>query len=487
MNKNVYQTIICETYNLDELSEQLLDFKKNISKSGNLFLITNNIYENNVIKNSFFDFIETALEEGFQYINTIVFPVENNSSNLKQNIKYLLWFVNDMNSMYFDKDTIREKHIWKDVEWGKRKKNYNEKGKDPSNIWIPTIDNGKGKITEHIILSREELLNRCIISTSQKNEYILIYSNKKINKNKLIKERNIELVLKNCIENNNTLQSGYLTKENNKFKGAEVYFSTSESMKEIESNTVGLMVTSPPYWDLKNYFKEGQIGQESYQEYIERLNKVWTETYRVLNNNGSMWININTRTKNKKPILIPNDIIKECKKIGFKLKDIIIWHKSSGIPTHKNNLVDKHEYFLWFIKSDEYFFNNDLVKEINYYKNDFLNNGLIWNINRKAGSVGKDFVHPAIYPTELIDIVIKLTTNENDVVMDPFLGSGTSMIASLRNNRNFIGYEFNEEFIDLIKFRVSQENIDEKDICYNFNKNVKKENSKIFRKDLDNE
>jgi DNA modification methylase len=112
-----------------------------------------------------------------------------------------------------------------------------------------------------------------------------------------------------------------------------------------------------------------------------------------------------------------------------------------------------------------------------------LNNGLIWNINRKAGSVGKDFVHPAIYPTELIEMVIKLTTNEGDIVMDPFLGSGTSMLASLKNNRNFIGYEYNEEFLDLIKFRVSQENINEKKITYNLYKELEKENNKIFRKD----
>jgi hypothetical protein len=310
MNKNLYQTIVYETYSIEKFSDELKKLKEQISESGNLFIITNNTFENNVITNSFFDYIEEVLNAGFNYVNTIIFPIKTNSDGLKQNIKYLLWFVNNLNSMYFDKDTIREKHIWKDVEWGKRKKNYNEKGKDPSNIWIPTIDNGKGKITEHIILSREEILNRCIISTTQKNQNVLIYTNEKINNDDLIKERNINIVFNEYYKNTNSKIDTSVIEKYTESSSATVYFSSSENMKDIENNKVSLMVTSPPYWDLKDYFKEGQIGQESYQEYLLRLNNVWSETFRVLKNNGSMWININTRTKNKKPILIPNDIIK---------------------------------------------------------------------------------------------------------------------------------------------------------------------------------
>ena len=68
-------------------------------------------------------------------------------------------------------------------------------------------------------------------------------------------------------------------------------------MLNLKDGSIDLMVTSQPYWDLKNYFKKGQIGQESYSEYLERMGKVWEETFRVLDLNGSMWININTRTK----------------------------------------------------------------------------------------------------------------------------------------------------------------------------------------------
>lgn len=482
MTNNLFQTIIYEATNIDSLQNKLPDFKNSLESSGNLFIIADNIYVDNIIETSFFDFIEIALNSEFKYINTIIFPIESSNQKLKHNIKYLLWFVKDYNKMYFDKDTIREKHIWKDVEWGKRTKNYNEKGKDPSNIWIPTIDNGKGKITEHLILSIEEIINRCIISTTKDQEKIFIESTTKIDDNKLIKDRNIQIKI--VTENNKDIYEldTSINKVKNSFTGAEVYFKSSEAMKEIKNNTVNLMVTSPPYWDLKNYFKEGQIGQESYEEYLNRLNAVWSETYRVLAQNGSMWININTRTKNKKPILIPNDIIKGCKEIGFKLKDIIIWHKSSGIPTHKNNLVDKHEYFLWFVKDNKSYFNLDSIKEINDYQNEKINNGIIWNINRKAGSVGKDFIHPAIYPTELIERVIKLTTKENDLVMDPFLGSGTSMLAALKNQRNFIGYEYNEDFDDLIKYRINTDKLNIDNIKFNYFSKKIEEDKKIFRK-----
>ncbi|WP_415397612.1 DNA methyltransferase [Sulfurimonas sp. CS5] len=483
MKNDLYQTIIYEAKNLDTLTSKLTVFKEELSDNGNMFIITDNIYENNTIQNSFFDVIENALECDFKHINTIVFPVLSSNKHLKHNINYLLWFVKDYNKMYFQKDNIREKHIWKDVEWGKRTKNYNEKGKDPSNVWIPTIDDGKGKITEHIILSPEEIINRCIVSTSKEKENILIEAYSSLDKSKLIKDRKIEFKTYDMEEQcQNEVESvNKQVKNINNFSGANVYFKSSEVMNEIEDNTVSLMVTSPPYWDLKNYFKKGQIGQESYEEYLDRLNKIWKETYRVLKNDGSMWININTRTKNKKPILIPNDIIKECKKMGFKLKDIIIWHKSSGIPTHKNNLVDKYEYFLWFIKDDNFSFNSQNISQISEYKNEELNNGLIWNINRKAGSVGKDFIHPAIYPTALIDRVIRLITNENDIVLDPFLGSGTSMISALKNKRNFIGYEYNENFQDLMKFRVSKEKLDTD--LVNFNTKETENNNKVFRKE----
>ena len=232
---------------------------------------------------------------------------------------------------------------------------------------------------------------------------------------------------------------------------------TLELVKQVEPASIDLLVTSPPYWDLKNYFKKGQIGQESYDEYLNRLNQVWSESLRVLKDDGTIWVNVNIRTKNGVPYFIPTDIIEQFKKLNSHLVDIVIWHKSSSIPVRDNNLTDKYEVFLCFSKSETPKIKTGILKKFNEYKNSMISGGIIWNINRKAGSVGKKMVHPAIYPIELIDRVIQVSTDNGDKILDPFLGSGTSLISAIKNHRDGVGIEFNEKFKELIDYRISKE------------------------------
>lgn len=454
----MYQTILYKytfNENIEKIYRNILSF---LNDRGSLFVFFENEYNSErFVEKSFFDVIDLFLNLNFQYVDTIVYPIKSNyfTDTIRKNVGYIIWFTRDINTMFFDKDKIREKHIWKDVEWGKRKKNYNPKGKDPGNVWIPTKDNGKGIIIDHIILPTEEIVNRCIVATTTKDSKVFI---KIPNIDKTNISNNGKVTYQKCLPNNN--EKKYLTKypkKNTKkdFKPYSIiYFKTSENMYDIEDNTIDLMITSPPYWNLKNYFKKGQIGHESYDKYLERIHKVWQETFRVLKNSGNMWININTRKRNKIPILIPRDIIIQCKKIGFLLKEIIIWHKSSGIPVNKQNIVDRHEYLLWFTKTNNFKINNI---GFNDYKNIHLSNGQIWNINRKAGSVGKDFIHPAIYPNKLVERIINICSDEGDVILDPFLGSGTTAISALNNNRNSVGYEYAEIFHNVIKYRIDKE------------------------------
>ena len=97
---------------------------------------------------------------------------------------------------------------------------------------------------------------------------------------------------------------------------------------------------------------------------------------------------------------------------------------------------------------------NEKITSFADYKNKKINGGLFWNINRKAGSVGKQFIHPAIYPNELVKRIVLSCTQEKQVVLDPFLGSGTTLIASILANRSCYGYEYNEGFKDLINNRI---------------------------------
>ena len=430
------KTIIIKD-NISEILPQLQPLLAELSDEGSLFIVCSNQYdENGIVLYDFFDVINKGMSCGFAYVNTIVYPT-NDKQNVcfQDNIRYVIWLCKDANNYSFDKDLIREKHIWKDVEWGKRARNYNEKGKDPGNVWIPTEDDGKANITSHHLLKDEDVIEKLLIMTNALSD------------NRII---------------NNQISISYQLNRFNRWnvsekKEAMVFFTTSESMDAVDDNSITTVVTSPPYWNLKDYFKIGQIGQESYDIYISRMRNVWQECYNKLENNGTLWININIRVQNKKPILIPRDIIRSCKELGFYYKGVIIWHKSSSIPSNKSNLRDNHEYILIFSKQKDFVINNNATELLSDYKNNEINYGGFWNINRKAGSIGKKFIHPAIYPTDLVNRVILLSSEKGNFILDPFLGSGTSLISSVNQDRSFIGYEYNEGFKDLIEDRVKIE------------------------------
>ena len=453
----MYGTIIINESIQNSIS-LLESYKNKMSDYGNLYVFVRNEFDNSGdITLDFLDVIAAANKFGYIYINTIVVPTEDiNKSDLPDNILYIVWLAKN-NNHFFNKDMIRESHIWKNVEWGKRSKNYNPKGKDPGNVWIPTKDDGKANITEHILLSLSDIINR-IYSCSAQNGFENIYitsksiNNLTISPNIIVKQTNYS----NTKKYSKRKIYKKVTNTPIDHLSGSIVWDTSENLDKIPDESINVVITSPPYWDLKDYFKKGQIGQESYQTYLDRLYTVWQGCYKKLCNNGSLWLNINIRKKNGNVILIPKDFVEQCRKIGFHYKGILIWHKSSGIPTNNKNIVDRHEYVLIFSKSKDLNINKRIF-DFSDYKNEKINGGLIWNINRKAGSIGKHFIHPAIYPNELVTRIVQITTNPNDTVLDPFLGSGTTLIASVLENRNCIGYEYNEGFKDLIMSRIKNE------------------------------
>lgn len=452
----MYGTIIIKD-NIAGAIKHLSGCKKLLKEDGNLFvMVQSEIDTTGDVTADFFDVVYAADKEGYSYINTMVVPTEEHTaSELPDNVLYIVWLA-QTNKQFFNKDSIREKHIWKDVEWGKRAKNYNPKGKDPGNVWIPTVDDGKANITDHILLDFPTIINRLVISTKQPDYKTLLISNQMVKESVLPDGVDIRFVKtqQTSVKFDKVYKPAILQKAKDLF--GKVIWGTSEDMSAVENGTVEVVVTSPPYWDLKDYFKEGQIGQESYQQYLDRLYSVWNECYKKLSSTGSLWLNINIRVKKGKVILIPRDFIIQCKKIGFHYKGILIWHKSSGIPTHDRNIVDHYEYVLVFSKGQKLNINQRIL-DYSDYKNPKINAGLFWNINRKAGSVGKQFIHPAIYPNGLVTRVVEVTTKEGDLVLDPFLGSGTTLISSVLAGRNCIGFEYNEGFKELIMDRITNE------------------------------
>lgn len=440
------QTVITNT----SYAKTALLLKKeyeNLSLDGCFFALVRTEYDTrgNVV-HDFLDVISAAIDCGYEYVNTIVYPsVDSQTVAFRDNAKYIVWLCKKHSEMKFNKDAIREKHIWKDVEWGKRAKNYNPKGKDPGNVWIPTEDDGNANITEHIMLGDSGVIGRLLAMSGCDEDYLLV-------------QEDIDLanILPTPVIKNTSLPLR---------TDSKVIFKSSEIMTDVIDDSVKLAVTSPPYWNLKDYFKEGQIGQESYDVYLARMRTVWTQCYNKLSANGSLWININTRVQNGKVITIPHDFVKMCREIGFFYKGVVIWHKSSGIPTGDKNIVDRHEYVLIFSKAEDFSVDHAVFAGYADYKNNQMNGGAFWNINRKAGSVGKKYIHPAIYPNDLVARIVRTATDAGDTILDPFLGSGTSLIAAEQNNRHCIGYEFNEGFEELMRARF---HIEIKDVAIEF-------------------
>ena len=240
----------------------------------------------------------------------------------------------------------------------------------------------------------------------------------------------------------------------------KIFFKTSEKMSDVNNNSIQCVVTSPPYWDLKNYNVDSQIGyKETYEQYHGRLEHVWKECFRILKKDGTVRINVQSKMYNSDTVLIPQDIMKSMTKIGFFLKDILIWHKSSGIPSGSQRLSQHFEYILFFSKQKENFKfrKNNLDAILDYRISNLTTIGNVWNIKKKAGSISKGMPHPAIFPVEMIRRIIKVSTDESDTVLDPFMGSGTTTLAAMELQRNSIGYELNErDYKPLILKRIKE-------------------------------
>ena len=234
-----------------------------------------------------------------------------------------------------------------------------------------------------------------------------------------------------------------------------------ENMKDIPNNSLHLMITSPPYNVSKEYDNDLSL-----EEYLNLLKNCFTETYRVLVDGGRACINI--ANIGRKPYIPLSDYISKIMiEIGFNMRGEIIWNKSAGagistawgsFQSASNPILrDVHEYILIFSKGNykrERDKNEKEFRKDNISKEEFIEwTKSVWTMNPESA---KRIGHPAPFPEELPNRLIKLFSFTNDIVLDPFMGSGTTAIASIKNNRNFVGYEINEEYINLANNRIEK-------------------------------
>ena len=236
----------------------------------------------------------------------------------------------------------------------------------------------------------------------------------------------------------------------------QIITKSSENMNELIDNCISLTVTSPPY----------NIGKDSDEdlsdnEYWEMITKVFEEVYRVTESGGRLVVNV--ANLGRKPYIpFSKYFIEVILQIGFLMRGEIIWQKSKGANANfawgswlspSNPVIrDIHEYCLVFSKDS---MKNSTKGESTIEKEEFMESTLsIWNISpARAKKIG----HPAPFPVELAKRFINLYSFKNDLILDPFIGSGSTAIAAKLLNRDYIGYELNPKYVKIAKNRLENE------------------------------
>ena len=265
-------------------------------------------------------------------------------------------------------------------------------------------------------------------------------------------------------------------------------------LRTLKDNSVNCCVTSPPYFGLRDYGCDGQIGlEETPDQFIAKLVEVFREVKRVLTDDGTLWVNIGDSYANANSNLKPKDLIGipwmlafALRADGWYLRQDIIWHKPNPMPESvKDRCTKAHEYIFLLSKSEKYFFDSEAMKERaktnarrptleeRYAKGEPKRHGLAgagackaggWGVaddgtrnKRSVWSVpvkGYREAHFATYPPELIKPCILAGCPEGGVVLDPFGGSGTTAQVAIENRRNAILCELNPDYCEIIKRRL---------------------------------
>ncbi|MFP4170904.1 MAG: DNA-methyltransferase [Methanomassiliicoccales archaeon] len=280
-----------------------------------------------------------------------------------------------------------------------------------------------------------------------------------------------------------------------------VLFASSERMDQLQDGEVGLVITSPPYWNLKDYDHPDQIGQETYEGYLERMNGVWRECARVASENAVLAINVGNRRVNKRFYPIGWDIYSRMPE-PWKLIDNLIWYIPNALPQpnyYKESLFDdKYENVLLFAKNLRYEHTFNKMRVRQKYSAADPRRGkrnprgrCIGNVIRipayKPPNIKELGYYKAGFPEELVYLLIHTFSNRGDTVLDPFLGSGTTLKVARNTGRKGVGYEINPDLRELIGRRVSEKwtppDFEDLDIIHS-SSNVPGMNGRVRRSDL---
>lgn len=276
----------------------------------------------------------------------------------------------------------------------------------------------------------------------------------------------------------------------------QYFIHDARKINELPIKTpVDLIITSPPYFDMKDYGSKNQIGYgQQYGKYLDDIGLVFSECYKVAKDTSSLWIVIDILRKNGETKLLPFDVIQKVRDSGWHLQDILIWKKDKTVPfAHQGQMRNIFEYILYFTKTNNFKFYKDRITSINdlkewwqKYPERYSPEGKlptnIWDFPIPLqGSWGNKYIkHFCPLPEKLIEQIINLSSDIGDTVLDPFAGSGAVLSAAHRLNRKYIGCDLNESyremFLNYIKKvkPIDPESLYNQETLKRFSKTIKK-------------
>ena len=273
-----------------------------------------------------------------------------------------------------------------------------------------------------------------------------------------------------------------------------------DRLPELPDESVHMVMTSPPYWNLRDYGVDGQLGlEDNAEDYVSNIADVMDEVKRVLRPDGSLWLNLGDTYDNKDLQQIPARVALELQSRGWVLRNDVTWVKPDPMPNGvKDRLITTTEQIFHFVKSKDYYYDLDSIRE--EYADSSLERGVysgydvgkysenahggefhpgenretpqnfdVATPNDKGKNPGDVFnlptesfpeAHFAVYPPELCEKPIKASCPKDGVVLDPFAGAGTTLLKAKELGRKFLGIELNPKYADMARARVG---IDVKD------------------------
>jgi DNA modification methylase len=240
----------------------------------------------------------------------------------------------------------------------------------------------------------------------------------------------------------------------------EYYIHDARKLSNVVKTKVDLIITSPPYFDMKDYGPANQIGfGQKYSDYLKDMKEVLSQCNKVTKDSASLWMIVDTLKKDRQLKLLPFDLVAEAEKEGWTLQDIIIWKKDKTLPfSRRGEFRNIFEYILYFVKSDNFKFYPERITELELkewwvkFPERYSPNGKaksdVWDFPIPVqGSWGSHYVrHFCPLPSKMIDQIIELCSDEGDIVLDPFAGSGAVLTEAYKLKRKYIGCDLSEQF-----------------------------------------